>query len=216
VKTFALVPLNGLDAAKSRLAGSLADADRRRLVRWMADWVVGATVTSGALEAVAVISPDPALLAWARTRGATALRQHAGGLNDGLELGRRWALARGADAVLVLLGDLALLQSSEVAELVARARGNAQAAVLAPDRAGQGTNALLVRPAALLPFAFGERSYGRHLALARDAGVEPVTYRSPGTQFDVDTASDLAELRALADVPFALPVGTTYARGEGA
>ncbi len=178
MKTFALVPLNGLDAAKSRLAGSLADADRRRLVRWMAHRVVGATVRSGAVEAVAVISPDPALLAWARARGAAALRQHAGELNDGLELGRP--------------------------------------AVIAPDRAGQGTNALLVRPAALMPFAFGERSYGRHLALARDAGVEPAIYRSPGTQFDVDTAGDLAELRGLADVPFALPVGTPYARGEGA
>jgi 2-phospho-L-lactate/phosphoenolpyruvate guanylyltransferase len=216
VRTFALVPLNGLDAAKSRLAGSLTDADRRRLVRWMADRVVGAALSSGVVEAVAVISPDPALLAWARARGAAALRQHAGELNDGLELGRRWALARGADAVLVLLGDLALLRGSEVAELVARARGGAQAVVIAPDRASQGTNALLVRPATLMPFAFGERSYGRHLALARDAGVEPAIYRSPGTQFDVDTAGDLAELRELADVPFALPVGTTYARGEGA
>src|SRR5260370_1406235 len=55
-----------------------------------------------------------------------------------------------------------------------------------------------------------------HVALARDAGVEPAIYRSPGTQFDVDTAGDLAELRGLADVPFALPVGTPYARGEGA
>ncbi|HZC78603.1 MAG TPA: 2-phospho-L-lactate guanylyltransferase, partial [Ktedonobacterales bacterium] len=171
----------------------------------------------GAVEAVAVISPDPALLAWARARGAAALRQHAGELNDGLELGRRWALARGADAVLVLLGDLALLQGGEVAALVASARGGAaRAAVIAPDRAGQGTNALLVRPAALMPFAFGERSFGRHLALARDAGVEPAIYRSPGTQFDVDTAGDLAELRELANVPFALPVSTPYARGEGA
>ncbi len=198
MKTFALVPLNGLDAAKSRLAGSLADADRRRLVRWMAHRVVGATVRSGAAEAVAVVSPDPALLAWARARGAAALRQHAGDLNDGLELGRRWALARGADAVLVLLGDLALLQRGEVAALVACARGGAQAAVIAPDRAGQGTNALLVRPAALMPFAL------------------PAIYRSPGTQFDVDTVDDLAELRKLANVPFALPVGTPYARGEGA
>jgi len=216
VKTFALVPLNGLDAAKSRLASSLADADRRRLVRWMAHRVVGATVRSGAVEEVAVVSPDPALLAWARARGATALRQHAGELNDGLELGRRWALARGADAVLVLLGDLALLQGGEVAALVACARGGTRAAVIAPDRAGQGTNALLVQPAALMPFAFGERSFGRHLALARDAGVEPAIYRSPGTQFDVDTAGDLAELRKRANVPFALPVGTPYARGEGA
>ncbi len=68
--------------------------------------------------------------------------------------------------------------------------------VLAPDRAGAGTNALLLRPPGSMPFAFGAGSYARHLALAREHGVSVATYRAAGTAFDVDGPADLAELRA--------------------
>jgi 2-phospho-L-lactate guanylyltransferase len=68
--------------------------------------------------------------------------------------------------------------------------------VLAPDRAGTGTNALLLRPPRSMPFAFGAGSYARHLMLAREHGVAVATYRAAGTAFDVDRPADLAELRA--------------------
>jgi 2-phospho-L-lactate guanylyltransferase len=67
--------------------------------------------------------------------------------------------------------------------------------VLAPDRAGAGTNALLVRPPQALPFAFGPQSCARHVDLARERDLEVMFYRAPGTAFDVDRPEDLAELR---------------------
>jgi 2-phospho-L-lactate guanylyltransferase (CobY/MobA/RfbA family) len=77
-----------------------------------------------------------------------------------------------------------------------RGAGGLGLVVLAPDRAGTGTNVLLLRPPGSMPFAFGAGSYARHVALARRYGVTVATYRAAGTAFDVDGRADLAELRA--------------------
>jgi 2-phospho-L-lactate guanylyltransferase len=78
----------------------------------------------------------------------------------------------------------------------AAAEGGTGAGVLAPDRGGTGTNALLLAPPDCLPFAFGVGSRARHEELARAGGVMLATYAAPGTAFDVDRPADLEELRA--------------------
>jgi 2-phospho-L-lactate/phosphoenolpyruvate guanylyltransferase len=199
--TFALVPLNASTASKTRLREALRDSEREALTRWLAVHVLSTIAASCAVARTAVVSPDPNVLEWAQGVGAVPLLQQAGDLNDGLELGRRWAVHEGACALLVVLGDLPLLRPEEVTELVRLGQGAQGAdsrhkAVLAPDREERGTNALLQRPAELVPFAFGEGSFQRHRELIRAAGAEAAIYRSPGTGFDVDMPADLSELRA--------------------
>ena len=196
VKTLAIVPINRLAAAKSRLAPTLSGALRRELALWMAGRVLDAVKRSGVVDEIAVVSPDVEALAWARGRGAIPIWQEQGGLNAGLALAREHALARGADALLVLLGDLPRLTPDEVARLVSTGERAevAHSVVLAPDREGQGTNGLLLRPPDLLPFAYGPGSFARHRAVARAFGVEPLVVASPGLAFDVDTPADLHEL----------------------
>ncbi len=63
--------------------------------------------------------------------------------------------------------------------------------VVAPCHHGTGTNALLVCPPGLIPFAFGPDSFAAHVAAARAAGVEPVIYRSATVALDLDTPEDL-------------------------
>jgi 2-phospho-L-lactate guanylyltransferase len=217
-KTVAVVPINALISAKSRLAAYMAETDRRALVLWMAGGVLAALRASGAIERIAVVSPDAQVLRWAREHGAQPLLQRDSGLNAGLEQGRRWAYAMGADALLILLADLPCLASDEVAMFVRR--GEASPIVLAPDRREQGTNGLLVHldgqscGSELLahapsrgskeprivegvrsfPFAFGVDSLSRHRALARERGIEPDVFTAPGLRFDVDTPADLAML----------------------
>ena len=195
-KTLAVVPINRLAAAKSRLAPALSGAGRRELALGMAGRVLDAVTRSGAVDAIAVVSPDAEALAWARARGAGAIPQEQGGLNAGLALAREDAMARGADALLVLLGDLPCLTPGEVARLVSAGEWveATHVVVLAPDREGQGTNGLLLRPPDLLPFAYGPGSFERHRAIARAFGVEPLVVASPGLAFDVDTPADLREL----------------------
>ena len=194
MKLAALVPLNSRAQAKTRLAGALAPQDRAELARWLARRVLGALHKARTAH-IAVVSPDDAVLRWARQNGARAIRQRGSGLNAALDLGRAWAQRHDADALLVALGDLPLLAADDVAALISVAEtAPAPAVALAPDRADQGTNLLLLRPAMAIPFAFGAESLARHSALARAAGIEPRIVQLPGAAFDVDTPADLREL----------------------
>lgn len=196
-----IMPLNWLDRAKSRLAGALAPAERRELALALAEITLRALLTSGALASVAVISPDPAALAWAAARGAIPLPQRAGvarrvRLNAGLRRARAWAVEQRASGVLIALGDLPLLSADDIRRFVAMTRLYERVVALAPDRAGDGTNLLLARPATLAPIAYGPGSFARHRRQAQRAGAPVVEFRAPGAAFDVDAPGDLDELLA--------------------
>ncbi len=193
MKTAAVVPINALRSAKSRLADHLSEAERRELVYWMAERVLSSVRNSGQVERVAVVSPDPEVLSWAAQRTAQPLLQTgATGLNAGLEQGRMWAQQSGAEALLILLGDLPCLSADEVAHF--QECGSKHPLVLAPDQLSQGTNGLLLHLSVSLPFAFGAGSLGRHQRLARELHTATVLFQSPGLEFDVDSFADLSML----------------------
>lgn len=191
--------MNTLARAKSRLADALDPESRRTLALWMAERVLRAIQESGVVSQTAIVSPDPHILAWARARSVEALHQMEGDLNAGLELGRRWSHELDADALLVLFGDLPLLTAADVRTLVDSPRqlSRSVSVVLGPDRAERGTNGLFLRPPDALPFLFGMDSFSRYLEAAQRAGYEIRTVIRDGTSFDVDTPSELDDLRAL-------------------
>lgn len=196
-----IIPLNRLDRAKSRLAGALTPTERRELALALAAITLRALLESGALASVAVISPDPTALAWAESRGAIPLAQRVGaarrdGLNAGLRQARAWATGQRASGLLIALGDLPLLSPDDIRRFVAMTRLYERVVALAPDRAGDGTNLLLARPAALAPIAYGRGSFARHRRQARRAGAPVVEFRAPGAAFDVDAPDDLDEALA--------------------
>jgi 2-phospho-L-lactate guanylyltransferase len=191
----AIVPVKALQLGKSRLIPALSPRDRAELVERMLQGELAALGAS-AVEATAVISPDAQVWALAVAGGAQPLPDPGGGLNAALEAGRAWALAGGADALLVILGDLPLLRESDIAGLIAELEylpAGQPAVVLAPDRYDGGTNAMLLRPPGVLPFQFGTDSYPRHRQLATDRGLAVAVYRTPGLAFDLDTPGDLAD-----------------------
>lgn len=192
----AVVPLNRLDRAKSRLASALPPDERIALTLSLATRVLDALTGSGVVGRIAVVSPDPVTLAWAEAHGATALRQPTIGLNIGLTLARDWAVEHGASGLLIALGDLPTLTADEIRRFVAMTRLYERVVGLAPDRTQTGTNLLLARPAAESPIAYGRGSFERHRKLARRAGLPIVEFSAPGAAFDVDTPSDLCELLA--------------------
>ena len=65
-----------------------------------------------------------------------------------------------------------------------------------PDRHGTGTNALVCGPAGVIVPSFGPGSRERHEAAARAAGATVRIARPASLVLDVDTADDLAALRA--------------------
>jgi 2-phospho-L-lactate guanylyltransferase len=123
-------------------------------------------------------------------------------LNAALQQAALVAERSGATALLVLHNDLQLLTSAALAAFIRAGldgqSGGERRVIIAPDRHGQGTNALLLRPPRAIQFAFGAQSFGRHLALAREAGVVPVVHRDPRFAIDLDTPEDLDLLYTLA------------------
>ena len=195
MKLAAIVPLNSRSQAKTRLSSVLDAAGRANLSRWLA-WRVISALHQAEIAHIGVVSPDDDILRWAWQSGVQPVRQIGSGLNAALDIGRAWATQRQADALMVVLGDLPLLTGDDVLALASQAADAPEtpAVTMAPDRAGQGTNILLLRPPDALTFAFGEDSLARHTALARAAGIEPHLMRLPGAAFDVDTPDDLREL----------------------
>lgn len=187
--TVAVVPVQRLESAKTRLAGLLSPDARARLVLGLLERVVGAARRAALVDMVVVVSPDPVLLARADGLGAEGLRQDGRGLNAAIALGRAAALREGADTLLVLLGDLPLVTASDIDALVAAC--DEPGVVLAPDRHGRGTNALAVRPPAALEPSFGEDSLERHRRAAAARGLAVCEYHARGTALDLDTALDL-------------------------
>lgn len=198
--TVVLVPIRSLTGGKTRLASALTPDARATLTRRMLARVVDAAIESGTVETVLVISPDPAALdlAAALDPRVVAVPQDpdVSGLNGAIEQGRIWATTHRAGSYLVLFGDLPLLDADDVKNLVRRDAP----VVIAPDRHGAGTNALLLRLGAVDPhqapfrFGFGVGSYANHVDEAHRLGLEVAVSLTPGTAFDLDTPEDLVTM----------------------
>lgn len=185
----AAVPVRSLRDAKQRLEVD----DRSALATRMLTHVLEVLRTSGCFARVAVISPDEAVLALAARHSLLGLHQRSHGLNEACHEAARWALDSGADALLLVHGDLPVLTADSVRALVGTAPRRSPSVVLGPDRHGSGTNLLLTTPPDAIGFAFGVNSRFRHRALARAARAAVVEYVSAPTASDIDTAQDLLE-----------------------
>lgn len=209
----ALVPVRGLEAAKSRLGEALDAEERRELVEHLLARTIAAAAAVPGVAAVAVVSPDPAALALATGLDAVAVRQTGEGLNEGLAAGRDRAVADGADALLVVPADLPGVSAGGLAAVVEAAQAAAAdwpaghpIIVLVTDRSGDGTNALLLAPPDAIPFRFGPGSRAAHEAAARTAGAAYVEVAGP-LDLDLDTPDDLlaAEARGLGALSAEVP-----------
>lgn len=187
---WAILPLRALNDGKQRLRNVLSDNERRALVKQLFCHTLDAITSSGVVNGVCVVSPDPAVLHWVAPLDVTPILQPQPGLNQGLEHARQALVAeRGVDALLVVLPDLPFLRPADIAALAERSTPHS--VVLAPDRHEHGTNALLVRPAGALPFMFGAGSFDQHRTAARKAHLTIHLHQTPGTAFDVDMPEDL-------------------------
>ena len=193
MNVLAVVPVKDLWGTKSRLKPILNPGARAGLTLYMMGRVVSA-ISGAGVENVCVVSPDPIVLDEARRRGAEPLLQESRGLNPALEEGRRWAMDRGTTSLLVLLGDLPLLDAEDVSAVLEQV-GETPSVTISPDGVHAGTNALLLRPPDALPFAFGPGSYEAHLRAARERGLDVRVCERPHLAFDLDTAEDLGRLK---------------------
>lgn len=193
-----IVPHRGLEAAKTRLATSLSPDERMFLASQLLQRVL--KVAHEVSDDVVVISPSRSLREIVEPSGARLVVQRGMGLNEGLDQARFDAVVDDIHTLVVLHGDLPNLQASDIETLLGAVPGDGSPGVaIAPDRAGTGTNGLVLRPPGVIQFRFGPGSFAKHLDEVARAGVPLVAVNRAGLAFDLDTPQDLARWLELGD-----------------
>jgi len=190
-----LVPVKNLAHAKQRLSPVLSPEARQELAQAMCADVLEILARWQRRPGVAVVTGDPFARDLARK---FAFEVIADDLNPGetgaIEMATSLCRDRGVDHTLVIPADIPLIQRDDLQRIVDSAP--AGGAVLVPDAAGRGTNAVLRTPADLFPLRFGNDSFLPHLTAAKATGLPCVVLELPSLALDIDRPEDLQELAA--------------------
>ncbi len=200
----ALVPIRNRVDGKRRLSAEFEPSERRTIIESMAQHVATTLMESGIVSRVMVISKDQDFIddVLPDVDGVALIHQPVNmlGLNAALALGREWAEVRRVPRLLILSGDLPLLGVEDIRALSQRP----SAVVLASDRAGRGTNGLLLNQDRVpsldlisrFSFRFGPDSLVKHMDEAVRLGVTAEVVLRRGTGHDLDTPEDWKSLEA--------------------
>ena len=201
----ALIPVKSLRRGKSRLAAVLGADERRALVIAMLRKVVKECAAHGSIHAVCVVTADEEIAAMAEALGAGVIAEgEEAGLSAAVLAGLNAAREAGASRVLILPGDLPLLDQHELARIFEASAGGTRS-VIVPCGRGDGTNGLLIPSLSDFAPDYGEASFARHFAHLTELGLQPVALRLPGIAVDIDEPDDLALWLERYDEPSARP-----------
>lgn len=188
-----LIPVKKLQNAKQRLSAALDAGQRQALARAMVEDVLATVAACRNCGPVAVITGDEHARALARRYDLEVIEDAVEpGESGAVEMATRACQERGIASTLVLPGDIPLIRREEVEAVFEAAP--AEGVVLVPSSDGRGSNAVLRRPAGIIPLRFGDDSFVPHREAARATGRPCIVLSLPGIGLDVDTPEDLARL----------------------
>ena len=197
---WAIIPVKPLRRGKSRLAGTLSEDERTELNRILLERTLTTLADMKDVDQVLVVSRDPHALTIARNHGARTVREDGQPqLNTALKRASVIAQVYATRGVLVLPADLPLISASDIHTLIEKGT-NPPVVVIAPDRHERGTNALLMSPANLMEFDFGENSFKRHCERAIEVGARLEIVNLPSLGLDLDLPEDLEIVRRLGSI----------------
>lgn len=188
-----LIPVKNLDAAKQRLSPMLDAQQRHEIARAMLNDVVEVVAQCRDLAPVALVTGDAYAKDLAREFGLEVIDEAENpGESGAIEMATRACEGRGATTTVVLPADIPLIRAEEVATIFAAAPE--EGVVLAPSWDRRGSNAVLRRPASVIPLNFGNDSFEPHLEAATATGKPCIVLTLLGIGLDVDTPQDLIRL----------------------
>lgn len=174
----AVIPIRFGAPRKSRLAALLTPSQREALADQLFGHVERTVRGHHNIQTTLILSPvRPVHIGdgWWPDRGS--------GLNAELTALREKLPEQN---LLVIHADLPFLSSTDLSALIVSAEQHGIA--LAPDRVGEGTNAVAITAGSSLRFGFGVQSLARHRASNRHMGL----VKTAGLAHDIDTPADLA------------------------
>ncbi len=190
-----VVPMKPLSQAKSRLSPGLSPTQRMNLTLNMLRHVLK-TVKASAIGAAWVVGGNCHIRQVAREHGATWSAEQGQDINESLQLAFQQAFDLNK-AVLYLPGDLPLVTSWDLQELV-NSSAHLNNITIAPATRSGGTNALLLVQRSPFRPLLGPASFAKHLAQAAFLDLPVASYYSRSLGLDIDTTEDLQTLEHMA------------------
>ena len=190
MQTFAVVPVKTLVESKTRLSTVFTYEERSQFTLAMLQDVLEALKASK-VDVTVVISSDLTVEKYVYNFGVAFLRETQQGLNPAISQATDWCVEKGAELVLILPADVALVTSKDIDQLITLATG--KSIVISPSLNG-GTNAFLQTPPGIVSPCFGPDSFKRHLSKALADHVQTKIYASSSIMLDIDSEKDLERL----------------------
>jgi len=193
---WAVVPVKSLGGAKQRLTPLLAPHQRRALMLAMFTDVLSALLKTQALDGIAVISPDPDVLALAARAGVQCVTQdgdigHAATADAAVRL---VAEQHRASRIMLVPADIPQVLPEDFTAVIGA--HHAPGWTIVPSWDDGGSNCVLLSPPAGMNFLFGPDSLRRHLEAARRHGIAARVVRNRNIGHDIDDPADLRRLAA--------------------
>lgn len=207
-RTCAVVPFRSLSDGKHRLGDIMNPAQRRDFMAAMLADTLSALGGCGGIDQLILLSDDPEAASIGRAHRAVCIAEAvaATGLNSAVQLAAA-ELGSQYQSLLVVHGDLPLLQSAEVERLLEAHQTllseHAEALSIVPDRHQSGSNCLLCTPMQRMRFYYGEGSLTKHLAFADRESIQSQRVQLDSASLDIDEPADLVELRTHSHLPSA-------------
>ena len=189
----AIVALKARSQSKMRLTSMLGDTAREALVEAMAVDVLSCLLMHPEIEAVHVVAGA----GWSEgdplPRGITLWREADWAVSGLIQAYELMTEKSAAEGLLFIHADLPCLDQEGLSAVIEASAE--RHAVLCPDHADVGTNAVLRWRDQPLPLCLGNDSLRRHQRAADVAGVPWRIVRQPGLSLDIDLPADLDRVR---------------------
>ena len=199
MKVTALIPVKGFRNAKQRLSPLLDRAERETLAEMMFRDVLRQVLRARGLVETVVVSGNDEVSAIATSLGARVIRQREEkGETEAVDFARDELAAIGCEAVLIIPGDMPLVRSGDIEQLLAEVPDGAKPpfALLVPSHDRMGTNALLLAPPDVIKLRFGYDSFSYHMSQVSARGLPIRFIENERIALDIDEPKDLERFLA--------------------
>ena len=194
MKVSALIPVKGFSNAKQRLSPLLDAADRELFAEVMFRDVLKQVLKARGLVETYVVTGDSKVAEIATSLGAQLIREKAEkGETDAVDFARSELKQLGREAVLIIPGDMPLVRSADIEEVLAQIPEGAgfPFALLVPSHDRMGTNALLLAPPDIIKLRFGYDSFTYHMSQVSAQGLPLRFIENERLALDIDEPKDL-------------------------
>jgi 2-phospho-L-lactate guanylyltransferase len=198
----ALIPVKGFRNAKQRLSPLLGAAERELLAETMFRDVLAQVVVARGLSGTFVVTGNDKVAEIALSLGAEVIRERAeNGETDAVDFARGELRRGGREAVLIVPGDMPLVRSADIEQLLAQVPAEARPpfALLVPSHDRLGTNALLLAPPDIIKLRFGYDSFTFHMGQLSSKGLPLRFFENDRIALDIDEPKDLQRFLSYED-----------------